>query len=48
MNDADNTKLTVTTYRKITKDKLSTDEEVKTIINKLHGLSDLVYDLIYK
>jgi len=46
VNDADKTRLTVTTYRKITKDETSTDEEVKTIINKIHGLSNLVYDII--
>ena len=46
MNDADKTRLTVTTYRKLTKDESSTDEEVNTIINKIYELSDLVYDII--
>jgi hypothetical protein len=48
VNDADNTRLTVTTYRKITKDEVSTDEQVNTIINKLYELSNLVYDIINK
>jgi len=46
VNDADKTRLTVVTYRKLTKDETSTDEEVNTIINKLHELSNLVYDII--
>jgi hypothetical protein len=46
VNDADKTRLTVATYRKITKDEVSTDEEVNIIINNIYKLSNLVYGLI--
>jgi hypothetical protein len=46
VNDDARTRLTVGTYRKISKDEVSTEEEVKEIINNLHKLSNLVYDII--
>ena len=45
MNDADNTKLSIDTFRKITLDYTSTNEEVEEIINNIHRLSNLVYDI---
>ena len=39
-------KITIDTYRKLTNDYQSTDDEVTTIIINIHKLSNLVYDLL--
>jgi uncharacterized protein YydD (DUF2326 family) len=46
VNDAERNKVTIDTYRKLTNDYSGTDEEVTTIINNIHKLSYLVYDLL--
>ena len=45
MDDANKTKLSISTFRKINYDYTSTDEEVTEIINNLYRLSNLVYDI---
>ena len=45
MNDADNPRLSVEIYRKLTNDYNSTSEAIEEIINDLYILSELVYTL---
>lgn len=49
MNDAEeNNRISISTYRKITKDKTSTDEEINNIINSLFELSIITYNRLKK
>jgi hypothetical protein len=45
VDDANETKLSISAFRKITSDYTSTDEEVSEIINSIYRLSNLVYDI---
>ena len=46
MDDADKTKLSISTFRKINNDYTSTNEEIKEIVNSLYTLSHIVYNII--
>ena len=43
VNDADNTRISVDTFRRITNNYTSTTEEIEEIINSLYELSILAY-----
>jgi hypothetical protein len=45
VDDANETKLSNSAFRKITLDNTSTDEEVTEIINSIYRLSNLVYNI---
>jgi len=45
VNDADNTRISVETYRSITNDYNSSTEQIEEIINNLYILSEIVYTL---
>ena len=44
MDNAEETKISIKTYRKITKDFCSSDEEINNIINSLLELSIITYN----
>jgi tetrahydromethanopterin S-methyltransferase subunit A len=46
VKNASTTKITIDTFRKITSDNTSTNEEIETIINNIYSLSNLAYDLV--
>jgi len=46
VENEENNKITIDTYRKLTNDYQSNDDEVTTITNNIHKLSHLVYDLL--
>jgi len=45
VNDADEPRISVDTFRKLTNDDTSTTEEIEQIINSIYKLSNLVYDI---
>lgn len=48
MNNAQETKISIKTYREITKDISSSDEEINDIINSLLELSIITYSRLVK
>ncbi|NOR27283.1 MAG: hypothetical protein GQ540_02015 [Lutibacter sp.] len=44
MNDAENPRISVDTFRKLTNDYISTIEEIEETVNSLYELSIIVYN----
>ena len=47
MNDADDTRISVDTFRKLTNDFTTSTEQIEQIVNSLYQLSMVVYNKEY-